>query len=645
VTTPAEAAAAAEAYFVQLNADRQQYRDWIGGTPTGGPGGDGKYPLTDFTGNTYLIPCPAKAIADLPAGGTGFNLAGINALPIAVTADGTGTGPKLLGTTTDGLAAKRFNLFDFTQTKIADRTVLQGGEFAEWIDCLSSTGNERKLAVNSLVRSFGGIIDPTLPPYNVVYDAQKTKPVSLTNGSNIVVTGNAVFTSADIGKIINVSNGSAAGPLVGYIGEVTDSKHIKIFTDLTFTTPSNAGSTRGGEEMVWGTDCTVGMQAALDAADPPDQISLGKVVVVGGFTLVRSLRFGSISIVGLSQTGCGFVRLATTATITTWVAAKSTGGPGNIYATWRPSKYTIKDLTFYGQRYTQYYNPQADSFGFGAAGFFQFYLGAPYGRLENLDFWEGHVNNIHIRSSPFAGTMNNIRSYFAGQCGIRIGFWDLNGINWHCEGNQGAGVVSYMPGANISTVRSSFNGAGGGGISNGGLFWPHHLGCNWCECGVGNTITNLRMQESWSDNLVIAKTDPLSNTTSGGSNNQFYLGTFDDTSDIAPGGGSKTRMPGMRAMLFMSGNTVVRNEVNLVAGGPHVKSTNYATNGYWDEGDTFGNNINLKTNAGVTNVASTWYAGNATTDALATARGPWGHASSSSIGTRNSVTVNGALAP
>lgn len=37
----------------------KQQKDWLAGTPDGGPSADGLYPLTDFTGTTHFVPCPA----------------------------------------------------------------------------------------------------------------------------------------------------------------------------------------------------------------------------------------------------------------------------------------------------------------------------------------------------------------------------------------------------------------------------------------------------------------------------------------------------------------------------------------------------------------------------------------------------------
>lgn len=37
----------------------KQQKEWLAGTPDGGPSEDGLYPLTDFTGTTHFVPCPA----------------------------------------------------------------------------------------------------------------------------------------------------------------------------------------------------------------------------------------------------------------------------------------------------------------------------------------------------------------------------------------------------------------------------------------------------------------------------------------------------------------------------------------------------------------------------------------------------------
>lgn len=557
---------------------------------------------------------------------------------LAAAGDGdAGTEPEFFGVVPGG-EVKRFTTNLFASRRTVDRDVLGGSEFAEWIDCLTSTGIERKIAVDALTAAFGQVIDPSKPPFNVKYDAQKVKPISLTNGSNLVVSGEAAFSAErDIGKIAAISNGTAQGPLLGYIGQVVNANQVRLFTDLSFTTPANAGSTRANEEMIWGTDCTAGLQAAFDAAEPTNRFDIGRVVAIGGMAMATSLRFGSISIVGMATTGCGFMCLPlSTAGTSPFFADKNTG----TYATFKPDAYTLKNLTIFGQRYTNFYSSFRNAFEIRGGGFNNFQRGAPYARVDGIDVHHGQWNNI-VTSGAFAGQMNNIGSYFAAQCGIRTGFWDLNGQNWHSEGNGGAGILSVMPGANLSIVRSSYNGASAGSIFTAGSFWPHEMGANYTECGFGNTVTNLRTQESWGHNICFSGTDPLNAANGNGSKNAIFLSTLDDTGNIVPGkGGSATRLPSFRAMVFCKGNTVVRNTVDLTTGSPQVQATNYATNGYADMGDPSANQITLRT-PGISNAQASWFAGNG-----AVSPGPWGYASSSSIATRgNAVSVNGVLAP
>src|ERR1041384_2529270 len=59
-----ELAAQIQQYWIDLDADRDQFKNWLGGTVTGGENGDGTYPLTDYTGNTVYVRCPARIVYD-----------------------------------------------------------------------------------------------------------------------------------------------------------------------------------------------------------------------------------------------------------------------------------------------------------------------------------------------------------------------------------------------------------------------------------------------------------------------------------------------------------------------------------------------------------------------------------------------------
>jgi hypothetical protein len=52
--------------FIASQQDRQdEFADWLGGVVGGGPGSDGRYPLTDHEGNTVTVASPAQMEADL----------------------------------------------------------------------------------------------------------------------------------------------------------------------------------------------------------------------------------------------------------------------------------------------------------------------------------------------------------------------------------------------------------------------------------------------------------------------------------------------------------------------------------------------------------------------------------------------------
>lgn len=56
--SPTETLAAIREYFLSLDADRTQFREWLAGEVDGGPNNDGYYPLTDLSTNEFLVPCP-----------------------------------------------------------------------------------------------------------------------------------------------------------------------------------------------------------------------------------------------------------------------------------------------------------------------------------------------------------------------------------------------------------------------------------------------------------------------------------------------------------------------------------------------------------------------------------------------------------
>lgn len=608
--------------------------NWYAGPVDGGPNGDGLYPLTDGSGFVRMLPSFAKLMQSARSLDEAFA-----ALEIAVK-DDVGEKLELIGQAADG-SLKRFATDLFPARKTAQLDELHSEEWAESLACFTSTGSERRMAIENVLRAVGNVIDPTHPPYNVVYDYQKALKVTTVPGSNRITTADPVFRPGDVGKMAYVSNGDTTiGALVGYIGAVIDSRNIRIFADKAFTMPKNSNNNQPGwAEMIWGTDCTAGMQAALDAAEPRGSVARGKVVVLGGIVMATELRFGSISIVGLGETGCGFAVLPLQGGQDAFLADKIDGA----YSQWRADAYTLRNISIFGQRYTQYYSSFRRSIDIRGGGFEKFVRGAPYAVIDGLDLYEAQWDGGAFYGA-FAGRFSNVRAFQNAQCGLRIGFWDLNGQNWHVEGNGGAGILSFLAGANVATVRASYNGSDGGRIWLAGGTWPHEMGSNMTECGYGNTWSNVRQQESFAHNLCISGRDPLGIGSGQGQKNAFFIGTFDDTGNLVPGKGLNPEgLPGVRSMVYIKGNTATNNTVVQVTGAGQVQTENYATNAYWDDGDTSGNLVDIRT-PGFGNAVEDWYTGPGVL--AATARGPWGTSSSSSIATRrNVVTVNGATAP
>lgn len=633
MTTWAEAAQQHIEVVGQLASLTGELQAWTTGDADGGPLGDGRYPFTQPDGTVVLVACIAAITA------MGLTAEGVAALTEAVEAD-VGAGFKVLGVAEDG-EVKRFAPHMIPARTTAQVDQLHSEEYAEWLLCLASgSGKERRVAAEALRQSVGNVIDPTHPPYNVRYDFQKTKPVKTVTGSNLIETVEAVFTGDDLGKQVAVSNADSDGALRGWIGEVLDSRRIRIFTNLSFTTPKNATSSQLYGEMIWGTDSTAGLQQAFDDAEALGPYpSLGKVVIIGGIALATELRFGSISIIGLGQTGCGFAALPYAGRQQPFFADKNTGR----YATLKPDAYTIRNISILGQRYTQHYSSFRNAFEIRGGLFNAFVRGAPYAVVDGLDVSEAQWNGI-VTNGAFAGLFNNARAYQCAQIGMRMGLWDLNGTNWHAEGNGCTGLLSVMPGANVNVIRLSYNGSDGGRTLIAGGYFPHEYGANFTECGGNNNYSGMRTQESWGHNVCFSSKDPLNVSNNGGGKCSVSFSTFDDTGNIAPGKGlNTTRLPGVRAMVYVKGATAINNTVDFVTGSGHVQITNYATNAYGDEGNPSGNEITIRT-PGISNDPAAWYSG--TGPLAATSRGPWMTSSDSSIAARgNIVTINRQVAP
>lgn len=541
-----------------------------------------------------------------------------------------------------------------------------------YVPAQMSDGSQKRISIGALQQVFGQVIDPSKPPYNVKYDVQRVKAeASITSGTNTVQMVHDVFVAGrDEGKLFAMGGavGGGTGALVAYIGTVVDTKHATLVTTPGGSTPANASVTVSSQDAFWGTDSTTGLQQALDDADPTAPYARGKTVLIAGICMSRKIRFGSISIIGFSAMTCGFVMapFANNNDAGTgddpFVADKVTGA----YASTRAQYYEISNIGIWGMKYAQPYTSFRRLFHIRGGLFSQFTDGAPYPRLADIETNESNWDGIAITSPVFGGHAYGLRAFWNNQIGIRCHASDLQFGGWHVEANGYCGVLSAMSGSTGDNIKCSYNGGSAFGT------YIYEYGANWCEVGINNTVSLIRVQESWGPNILISNKDPLSIALAGGGHgNQFHDVKLDDTGNQGTYHGNRpASLPPVRAIVMCKGATVKDNIVRLALAAPTIPigtTTNYATHGYFDMGDAAGNpsgnTIIIDTTSLITSSTSDWYNGGATT--LGTSytvpagtgdyvRGPWGTtcrvdntdsgSAIVSVGSRNTVTVAGTNA-
>lgn len=126
VSTPALAAVMG-VVTERFNQATALYRAWSGGLADGGPNSDGKYPLSDAAGNTYLVECPAKLVEMITSGG-GMTTGSINSLPVATEddIDPSYAEPTIIGVVgpPGGRELKRFSTYLINARKTKDLSLI-----------------------------------------------------------------------------------------------------------------------------------------------------------------------------------------------------------------------------------------------------------------------------------------------------------------------------------------------------------------------------------------------------------------------------------------------------------------------------------------------------------------------------------------
>jgi hypothetical protein len=100
-------------------------------------------------------------------------------------------------------------------------------------------------------------------------DAITIFDISTTAGSNLITSPQAPFVSTDNGKVATIVRGGAiiapmsvGRGITGYIKYISATQ-VRLFTDATLLTAKNITQTLSGEEMIYGTDDSVALNAAI----------------------------------------------------------------------------------------------------------------------------------------------------------------------------------------------------------------------------------------------------------------------------------------------------------------------------------------------------------------------------------------------
>lgn len=272
----------------RINAAVDGYNAWAAGSPTGGPNGDGLYPLpTAGAPGFRLVPCPAKIAAlaeEAEAPSTPLTAAAIQALPEAEASNGQESFPAVAP---DG-TLKRFRPAMFAARKTADlqdATQLTGRELLPALT--EAGGQERRIALNEVQRLFTGVVNPKLPPYNCKGDVRVALNGQTQANSDVLKINEAMFSAADVGKLIYVSNNplpNNGGNYHSTITQVISATEVRCARAF----PANFGTA----QVVWGTDDTDGMRRAILACRSPGTFTYGGVLMLppGGYLVDPGLK-------------------------------------------------------------------------------------------------------------------------------------------------------------------------------------------------------------------------------------------------------------------------------------------------------------------------------------------------------------------
>lgn len=555
-----------QATLVKIGDAVDGYYGWAAGSATGGPNGDGYYPLPAPGAPGYvLVPSPAKIAAIAAEGGapsTQLSAEAINMLPAAALSDGKEWVPAV---SPDG-TLRRFRPEMFAARRTADLqplTQLIGNELLPALTEAGANGLERRIALNEIHRKFTGVINPKMSPYNCKGDVRISEKGSTAAGSNVVTLNEPMFRTEDVGKLIYVSNN--AGPAPTYanfqstITEVISPTQARCAAALLVNRNQDV-------QVAWGTDDTAGMQAAINACRSPGTHTYGGgLLLPPGMYLCGPLTYPArMAIKGMGRRQSMLVRKPNPPSVTTdthQFVNENTLCDFNVFSDWG----------LHGLKYQQ----NKGGIGFG---FYSVPSSQVTAQIDPYPYW----SNMVITDQTYHGveTFNRhsgdiIAMEIVGCFGVgfNCNSYDVNMVNMLTIGNWGPGMSLSSGGCNINNLKSSFNG------TNGYMFEADEGNCNLLVKGAGNNITNARLQKSLGSSLVVT-----------GYFNKFGDMSLEDAGCIAFEHETWRTPPPLRAQVYFKGGACTGNVLNDVSYGRAVHETgDHMTHAIYFSGNPTGN--------------------------------------------------------
>lgn len=559
ITTP-ELAALMGAVTERFNQATALYRAWAGGLEDGGPDGDGKYPLSDAAGNTYLIECPARIVAMLAGG---LTTAGVDALPLGDADDIDPTYPEpvfpaIVGPTgsrtlmkipRDIFTSRRTRDLEPLVTRISDEII------PSWS---ASAGLERSISVREMGRQMMGLENAL--HYGVVPDCISVRRgFSIASGTNIVECEYPEFSPSSVGKNIQIANAMSGQAGKGTITSYIDSTHVGV----SFT----ATSTVNYEDGNFGTLNTVAMQNALNACfRPGSPFQYGSVLLIpnGGILTGALVYRARTGIMGYGTRQSMLYRWDDSFRTTAFPRydGDTENRPitqysdGSYYYPIYPNQWIAPN--YYGNYVPDVAPTLCNAIGTDAWGVTHSTIGTALGQSNAGQKVESDFNvfsNFSLNGdryavTPFFGGIEfrgglfnaqnqsgnqapyhqtdpylrmrdmdiighgwvGLRTF--GQCSALIadlGIYDNGAAGWHqggydnnvsgvyILGNSGPGLLAQGANTNWNTIKISYNGNGGFNWN-----WGETIGrANLVAAGGGDNYNTLRVQESFGANVYV----------------------------------------------------------------------------------------------------------------------------------------------